>query len=55
MEVRHMSSLQTVWGSACDRIHAEDVQFRMMSRQRPANKTEMRLPGLRRASVSRCV
>jgi hypothetical protein len=22
-----MSSLQMVWGSACDRIHAEDVQF----------------------------
>ena len=27
MEVRHMLSLQTGWGLACNRIHAEDVQF----------------------------
>ena len=26
MEVRHMLSLQTVRGPACDRIHAEDVK-----------------------------
>jgi len=27
MKLRHMLWLQTVWVWACDRIHAEDVQF----------------------------